>query len=75
MALIREVWQGQLDAVRDILARHYPDGPTCSCLRSRPCPVVERLGDYAAHYVERIDHYDRLMASVNGPTLMLETLT
>jgi hypothetical protein len=71
---IREVWQAQLDGAWDILARHYAEGPLCACLRALPCPVAERLAEYALHYADRIAHYDAIVGVVDGPTLVLERL-
>jgi hypothetical protein len=62
----------KLDGARDIAARHYAEGPLCACLRALPCPVAERLAEYARHYTDRIAHYDAIVAAANGPTLVLE---
>jgi hypothetical protein len=44
----------QVAAIVDMLKRHRPSGPSCSCGRQAPCPVEESLRQRQQHFSERI---------------------
>ncbi|MQA25812.1 MAG: hypothetical protein GEU94_10100 [Micromonosporaceae bacterium] len=57
----------QIQAANVIFARHYNQGPLCSCNRVEPCSA--RL-----HVLRRLRHFEGLLSALDAPTVLMPAM-